>query len=158
MKEEVKKGLSFGTTSGIITTLGLIVGLHSGTHSKLVILGGILTIAVADAFSDALGMHISEEAENHHTKKQVWTSTIATFIAKFIFALTFVAPILIFDLFTAIVVSVIWGLFILTILSYYIAKERNSSPLKAIFEHLAIAIIVIVITHYVGDFLALAVG
>ena len=55
--------MSFGLTSGIITTLGLIVGLHSGTHSKLAVIGGILTIAMADAFSDALGIHVSEESE-----------------------------------------------------------------------------------------------
>lgn len=53
IKQSFKTGFSFGLTSGIITTLGLMVGLHSGTHSKLVVLGDILTIAIADAFSDA---------------------------------------------------------------------------------------------------------
>ena len=66
MNHSIKTGFSFGLTSGIITTLGLIVGLNSGTGSKLVVLGGILTIAIADAFSDALGIHISEESENKH--------------------------------------------------------------------------------------------
>ena len=32
MKESLKTGISFGLTSGVITTLGLMVGLHSGTH------------------------------------------------------------------------------------------------------------------------------
>ena len=59
MKHSFKVGFTFGVTSGIITTLGLIVGLHSGTHSKIIILGGIIVIAIADAFSDALGIHIS---------------------------------------------------------------------------------------------------
>jgi len=39
MKQTLKTGLSFGLTSGTITTLGLMVGLHSGTGSKLVIIG-----------------------------------------------------------------------------------------------------------------------
>ncbi|MGB6865995.1 MAG: VIT1/CCC1 transporter family protein, partial [Candidatus Aminicenantaceae bacterium] len=90
MKHSLKTGFSFGLTSGIITTLGLMVGLHSGTHSKLVVIGGILTIAIADSFSDALGIHISEESENKHTKKEIWESTISTFLSKFVFALTFV--------------------------------------------------------------------
>ena len=81
MKHSVKTGLCFGLTSGIITTLGLIVGLHSGTGSKLVIIGGILTIAVADAFSDALGIHISEESENKHTAREIWQSTTSTFLS-----------------------------------------------------------------------------
>jgi len=55
MKDSLRTGISFGLTSAVITTLGLMVGLHSGTHSKIVVLAGILTIAIADAFSDALG-------------------------------------------------------------------------------------------------------
>ena len=86
MKNSVKKGLGFGLTSGIITTLGLIVGLSSGTNSKSVVIGGILVIALADAFSDSLGMHISEEANRKNKTKDVWESTFSTLIFKFIFA------------------------------------------------------------------------
>jgi len=73
MKHLLKTGLSFGLTSGIITTLGLMVGLNSSTHSDLVVIGGILTIAIADGFLDfinnfyhglsqdrAVGSHIHE--------------------------------------------------------------------------------------------------
>ena len=154
MKHSTKIGLCFGLTSAIITTLGLIVGLHSGTHSKLVVLGGILTIAIADAFSDALGIHVSEEAENVHTKKEIWLSTISTFSAKFLFALTFVIPILLFELSTAIVISVIWGLFMLGVLSLTISKEKKENPWESVSEHLIIALVVIVITHYVGDLIS----
>jgi hypothetical protein len=70
MKIQVRKGVSFGLTSGVITTLGLIVGLHSGTHSKIAVISGILTIAIADAMSDALGMHISEESEQSILQKK----------------------------------------------------------------------------------------
>jgi len=154
MKHSTKIGLCFGLTSAIITTLGLIVGLHSGTHSKLIVLGGILTIAIADAFSDALGIHVSEEAENVHTKKEIWLSTISTFSAKFLFALTFVIPILLFELSTAIVISVIWGLFMLGVLSLTISKEKKENPWESVSEHLIIALVVIVITHYVGDFIS----
>ena len=89
MKISIRKGIGFGLTSGIITTLGLIVGLNSGTRSKLVILGGIIIIAVADAFSDSLGIHISEESERKRKQKQIWESTLATFISKLIVALTY---------------------------------------------------------------------
>jgi len=56
-----------------------MVGLHSGTHSKVVVLAGILTIAIADAFSDALGIHVSVEADITHTTKQIWGATVAPF-------------------------------------------------------------------------------
>ncbi len=154
MRCSIRKGISFGLTSGIITTLGLMVGLHSSTHSKIVIIGGILVIAIADALSDALGIHISEEFENKHTVKEIWESTIITFLTKFFIALTFVVPIVYFSLYTAIVVSIVWGLSLITLLSWYIAQEQENHHLKVIFEHLGIAILVIVITHYVGDWVA----
>ena len=154
MKDSLRTGISFGLTSAVITTLGLMVGLHSGTGSKLVVIGGILTIAIADAFSDALGIHVSEESENVHTPMQIWGATIATFLAKFIFALTFLVPVLLLPLFTAIVVSLVWGLSILAVLSYFLARIQGERPWKIVGEHVLIAIIVIAITHWVGDWVA----
>lgn len=153
IKDSFKTGLSFGTTSGIITTLGLIVGLHSGTHSKLVLIGGVLTIAIADAFSDALGIHISEESESIHTGREVWESTISTFFSKLAFALTFIFPIFLLDLSVAIIVSVFWGLCVLSILSFSIAKEQKVNPWKAVIEHLIVAFLVVGVTHYVGEWI-----
>jgi VIT1/CCC1 family predicted Fe2+/Mn2+ transporter len=150
MQQSIKTGLSFGLTSGIITTLGLMVGLSSGTHSTMVVIGGILTIAIADAMSDALGIHISEESRNDKNSKEIWASTIITFLAKFIFALTFVVQVLLFELPTAITVSIVWGLSILCFFSYYIAKEREVEKWKVIGEHLFITLAVIVITHFTG--------
>lgn len=158
MNHSLKIGFSFGLTSGIITTLGLMVGLYSGTHSKPAVIGGILTIAIADAFSDALGIHIAEESESRHTPKEIWQSTIATFFSKFLFALTFIIPVLLFELSSAIVISVIWGLSMLSILSFRIAKEQKAKPWKLVMEHLIIALIVIIITHYVGDWISLRFG
>lgn len=158
MKESFKTGLSFGVTSGIITTLGLIVGLHSGTHSKLAVIGGILTIAVADAFSDALGIHISQESQNRHTSIAIWESTAATFLAKFAFALTFVAPVLILPLTVAIEVSVAWGLLLLAVLSFFIARAQRARPWPVIMEHVLIALVVITITHFVGDWIGATFG
>jgi len=158
MKHSYKIGFRFGLTSGIITTIGLMVGLHSGTHSKLVIIGGILTIAIADAFSDALGIHISEESENKHMPKEIWQSTIATFVSKFVFALAFILPVLLLELSIALVISIIWGLSILCLLSFIIAKEQKKRPWKVIAEHLIIALIVIVATHYAGNWISKTFG
>ena len=158
MKHALKTGLSFGLTSGTITTLGLMVGLHSGTHSKLVVLGGILTIAIADAFSDALGIHIAEESKNVHTDKEIWAATASTFLSKLLFALTFVIPVLLFELSTAIIISVAWGLGTLAVLSYSIARSRGTRPSRVVAEHMLIAFAVIMATHFVGGWIAVACG
>ncbi|UCF78866.1 MAG: hypothetical protein JSW03_00885 [Candidatus Eiseniibacteriota bacterium] len=152
MKDSLRTGLTFGLTSGVITTLGLMVGLHSGTHSRLVVIGGIVTIAVADAFSDALGIHISEEAEHVHNTFEIWISTLATFASKFLFALTFVVPVIFLPLTTAIIVSLVWGFLILTLLSLHIARAQGNNPWKVVGEHLLIAGVVIISTHYIGHF------
>jgi vacuolar iron transporter family protein len=154
MKHSVKTGFSFGLTSGIITTLGLMVGLHSGTHSQLAVIGGILTIAIADAFSDALGIHISEESQNTHGEKEIWESTLATFATKFIVALSFVVPVLLLPLATAIVVSILWGLLLLAALSIHLANQQRIPRWKVVMEHVLIAGVVVVLTHYVGQWIA----
>lgn len=151
MNPALLTGLSFGSTSGIITTLGLMVGLQAGTNSKMVVIGGILTIAIADAFSDALGIHFSEEAEGEHTIREIWEATIFTFLAKFVFAASFLVPLIIFELPLAVIISVIYGLTLLGIFSFLMAKDQKVSPLMVVSEHLFIALVVVLLTHYVGE-------
>jgi VIT1/CCC1 family predicted Fe2+/Mn2+ transporter len=151
MKPSWKTGLSFGLTSGVITTLGLMVGLHSGTHSRAIVIAGILTIAIADAMSDALGIHVSEESKNSGPTIHVWEATLATFVAKFVIAMTFVVPVVIRPLDQAIVISVIWGLLLLAGLSFLVARAQAIPPWKVIGEHLLIGLCVVTITHYLGD-------
>lgn len=154
MKSSLKTGLSFGLTSGIITTLGMVVGLNASTGSRLAIIGGILTIATADAFSDALGIHISQESQNQHSARAIWEATLATFLSKFIFALTFVVPFLFLDVFQAIMVSVLWGFSTLILFSYLTAKQNKDNPLEVILEHFVIALLVVVVTYYLGLWIA----
>ena len=156
MNHSMRIGFSFGLTSGIITTLGLMIGLYAGTGSEIAVMGGIITIAIADAFSDAMGIHVSEESENEHTQKEVWESTLSTFLTKFSFALTFVVPMLFFPLSTAVLADVIWGLSILSVLSYSIARREKKTAWKVILEHIIIAVAVIVVTHFVGLWVSVA--
>ncbi len=158
MKGSLRTGVTFGITSGVITTLGLMIGLHSGTHSKLAVVGGIVTIAVADAFSDALGIHISEEAKNSGPAVEVWEATVATFAAKCVIALSFVVPVLVLELDTAIAVAAVWGLSLLSALSFVLARMQGSSPWKVIGEHVAIGVSVIAIAHYLGEWVRLRFG
>ena len=151
MKHSFKTGFTFGFTSAIITTLGLMVGLHAGTQSRLAVIGGILVIAIADAFSDALGIHMAEEAENIHTAREIWEATIATFFSKFTIAITFVLPLLLLDFTVAIVVSVAWGFSLLAIFSWVMARQQGQKPWKVVGEHLLIAVVVSLATHYVGE-------
>ncbi|MFH1332539.1 MAG: hypothetical protein ABIH63_04635 [archaeon] len=149
MHKALRGGFIFGLTSAVTTTLGLMVGLNSGTHSKLVVTGAIITIAIADAFSDSLGMHLSEESENIK-ERAIWEATLSTFFTKLLFPLTFLIPVLLFSLTNAIIISIAWGMSCIAFFSYMIAKIRNKKPLIVIAEHLLIAVIVVVAAHYFG--------
>ncbi len=153
MKTSIRKGLGFGITSGVITTLGLIIGLYSSRNSKIVIIGGIIIIAVADSLSDAFGIHISEEYASKEKEKNIWLATFSTLFFKFIFAITFIIPFLFFKLSFAIILDIIWGFILISIFSYHSAKKHKTSVKKSVLEHLAISIIVIVLTYFIGLFI-----
>jgi len=150
MSVSIKKGLSFGLTSGVITTLGMVVGVNASTSSRLAVIAGIVAIAIADAFSDAVAMHVSEESEGIHSRGDVWEATMATFLAKFTFAMTFVIPIWFLPLDIAVLIDIVWGLSIMTVFNFLLARSQDERVLRVIFEHLAIAIVVVLITYIVG--------
>jgi VIT1/CCC1 family predicted Fe2+/Mn2+ transporter len=146
-----RTGLFFGATSGVITTIGLIAGLHAGTRSLTAVLGGIFVIAVADAMSDALGIHLAEEADPNATPTHIWSATLITFVTKFVFSLSFAVPLLMLPLGQAVIASVVWGMIVITVLSYFLARAQSTSPVAIIAEHLGIAILVVVFSHFIGE-------
>jgi VIT1/CCC1 family predicted Fe2+/Mn2+ transporter len=148
MKDSIKRGFSFGLTSGVITTLGLIIGLYAVAESKSIVLGGILIIALADALSDSMGIHISEESKSKD-KKKIWSATISTFVSKLFCALTFLVPILVFELGLAVIISIVWGFVLIAGLSIYISKRERW---KVIVEHVVLTIFVIFATYGIGRF------
>ena len=81
--------------------------------------------------------------------------TLWTFLSKFIFTLTFVIPIILFELKTAVMISIIWGLIVLIFYNYKIAKDKKVEPFKIIFEHVLIAVVVVILTYFVGKLINL---
>jgi hypothetical protein len=55
----------------------------------------------------------------------------------------------------AITVSLLYGSMILCIISYVIAVRRNVSVFGTIIEHIGVALIIIVISSYLGKYLTL---
>jgi vacuolar iron transporter family protein len=157
IKDSIKTGISFGLTSGTITTLGLITGLNAATSSREAVIGGIITIAVADAFSDSLGIHIAEESKSK-TRKYIWESTLTTFLTKLIFTLTFLVPFLFLGLGLAIWSAIGWGVVVICVLSYFIAKSEKEKPHVVILEHVSIMALVILITNALGGMIVKIFG
>jgi len=145
-----RTGLFFGATSGVITTLGLMVGLQSGTGSLAAVFGGVIVIAISDAMSDAMGIHLAQESDPESTKAHIWAATVSTFVSKFVVAISFALPLLWLPLDQAVLIAVAWGMTIVTAMSYVLARLQQASVWRAVGEHVAIALAVVVLSHYVG--------
>jgi vacuolar iron transporter family protein len=141
---------SIGATSAIVTSMGLIAGLLHGENARTSTIAGLLVIAIADNISDSLGIHIYKESEGA-SRQEILSSTFGNFTMRLALALTFVMIVLLLPSYIAIIISSIWGLFLLTILSYLIAKAKNASPVREIILHLAIALMVIAGSKYLGE-------
>ncbi len=152
MKQSLKSGFSFGITSGIVTTLGLIVGLSSGTHSELAVIGGILSIAIADGLSESMSMHVSKRCESRN-RLYIWESVFAQLFAKFIVTMSFAIPVLLTSLRTAVLIDIGWGLFLLIILSFFVSEYEGRRKWRDILEHLLVAILVVALSYGAGEWI-----
>jgi len=142
---------SFGATSAIMTILGLIAGLDTLAHPKLSIIGGILVIAIADNISDSMGIHIYQESECI-ARREVWLSTATNFLTRLLVSLSFIILIIALPMRLAVISAMVWGLVLLALMSYAVAKNTDRHPFRAIFEHMSIAIVIITASHFIGRF------
>jgi VIT1/CCC1 family predicted Fe2+/Mn2+ transporter len=143
---------SFGATSAIITCLAFIIGLSKSGNPKLSIIGSLLVIAIADNISDTLGIHIYQESD---LKKSdvVRRNTFYNFLTRLFVILIFILLVLLLPVEYAIIFSIVWGLSLLTVLSYFIAKEQEINPYNAIFKHISIAVLVIIVSNFLSEWL-----
>lgn len=143
---------SFGATSAIVTSLAFIVGLSRSANPKLAIIGSLLVIAVADNISDSLGIHIYQESELKKAKV-VRVSTFYNFLTRFLVILVFISSVAFLPIGYSVIFSIAWGISLLSAMSYFIAKEQKVNPYSAILQHVAIAILVIIVSNYLGGWI-----
>ncbi len=85
---------AFGITSGILTTLGVLVGMAYATQdSKIAVIGAIAVLAGSDSWSDAAGMYHSKLAERGTSKKDAIRFAFGTMVAKVVLPLLFCVPV-----------------------------------------------------------------
>ena len=104
-------GISFGLTTAVITSLGMIVGMYSATSSRLAVVASIVVMAIVDGLSGAASLHTAEEAEveqgkQKHTSKEIWLTTLVAFLSVAAFTLTFAVPVVLFPLETPVFLAI----------------------------------------------------
>lgn len=140
---------SFGATAAIVTSIGLIVGLDAATATKATILSGLLIVAIADNLTDSLSIHIYQESEQLEPRA-AFRATLINFAARLGLSLSFVLLMVILPLRAAVVASILWGLLLLTGLSYVLARTRKLPVLPEIAKHVAVAAVVMLSSKVIG--------
>jgi len=141
--------LSFGGPAAIMTSMALIVGLDTAASAKVALIGSLLVIGLADNLTDSLSVHIYQEAERL-AHRQALRTTIANYIARLTVTASFVLLVLLLPTGTVSLAAVTWGVFLLSGLSYLLARARQVGPIGEIFKHTGVALGVIVISKAIG--------
>jgi VIT1/CCC1 family predicted Fe2+/Mn2+ transporter len=149
--------ISFGGTSAIVTSMGLILGLDAAGATQKAIVGALLIVAVADNLSDSLSVHIYQEAERLE-KREAFISTVANFTARLLAALTFVVLVLALPAELTPAATIAWGLVLLALLTERIARARGAPIAKEVGKHLAVAGAVLVVSRVLGTWISGSFG
>jgi vacuolar iron transporter family protein len=148
---------SFGATSAIVTSMGLIVGLRSVGGGTAAIVSALLIAGFADNITDSLSIHMYQESERLEEKTALRT-TLANFAVRILAALSFVAIVVAFPAKSAGITALLWGCLLLTAVSYALARERGAGPFLEVAKHLGVALLVIAASRLIGICIAWCVG
>lgn len=146
------EGAAFGIMSGVITILGVLIGL-SVTGVKSIASMGIVIVGVADAFSDAAGMYVSEESEGMHKFWELFRSAAFTFAGKISMLVVLLVPVLLLNLWTGVLVSAAVGITIVAGLGLFIGRKKHlPGKIKMAVKYALIAMAIAIISYYIGGF------
>jgi hypothetical protein len=143
--------VSFGGTAGIVTSMALLVGLDAAHAGKASVIGALLIIAVADNLTDSLSVQMYQESERRERQEAI-LGTLTNFATRFLVCLTFVGIVALFWK-HAVAAGIMWGIALLSIMSYMIARGRSVSVFVEIAKHLGIAAIVIMASEGIGHWI-----
>jgi hypothetical protein len=148
--------ISYGGTAAVVTSMGLISGLGAAGATKPIIVSALLIAALADNLTDSLSVHILQESEQR-AQKDAFIGTVTNFVTRLLLCVSFVLLVGLFPPAHAVKVATVWGMLLLTGLTYPIARERKVKPVPEVIKHLLVAAIVIIastaIGHWIGTVL-----
>jgi vacuolar iron transporter family protein len=144
---------SYGGTAAVITDLALIMTLHATPNARSQIISGVLVIALADNISDALAIHVYQDAADRDRRRSV-VNTLWNFLARLLVSLVFIALVVVLPMPTAAIASGAFGLAVLALITYEIARDQRANPWLMITEHVLVAVVVITASNYLGRFIS----
>ena len=167
------QGIAMGLMDGLITILGIIVGVGAATgNSRVVIISGLIG-GISNSFGTSIGFYTSENAERGqqiafykkkkstrkdlryiHSHKEILGSTLLSFVAG---VLALILPILPFFLFsdinTSIASSLIISAILLFFLGYYIGEINESDRVRSGVKYATLGIMSAIVAFALGELL-----
>ncbi len=144
--------ISYGAAAAVVTSMALISGLSAASATKSVIASALLIAAFADNMTDALSIHIFQESEQLDTK-EAFRGTITNFFTRLVLGISFVTLVALLPLAYITKAAFAWGMLLLAILTYFVARERNVKPLPEVLKHLVFSMVVITVSMTLGHWL-----
>ena len=163
------QGVAFGTVDGMITILGVVIGIATATqNSGAVVIAGLVA-GLANAFGNSFGFYASELAEraehiqeNQHVSSMTETrrSTLLAFAHSIASTIVIVAPFAIIGLRDAMIASLVVALVLLFALGAVVGRFSHASPWRFAIRYVLLGLAGAILSFMVGAVVgrALTVG
>jgi len=140
---ELSIGKIFGSISGVITSLGVILGMYGANLQTHPIIISLISIGLSDSVSDALGIYygVNVKSETSIAKRQAFF----TFVSKLILPLMMIIPFIIVNKDLAVVINIIFGSSVILIISSKMFDNKSE-----VISNLLICWAAIMVTFSVG--------
>ena len=141
--------ISFGGTAGVVTSMALLTGLHAAHAKAATIISALLIAAVADNLTDSLSVHMYQESERIE-QRSAFVGTVVNFGTRFFVCLSFVVLVAMCPPQAAALAGVLWGICLLTGLTWLVARHRKVSVLGEVSKHLGVALAILLVSEAIG--------
>lgn len=169
------QGVAMGMMDGLITLLGILMGVGAATGDpKLVIIAGLVG-GIANSFGTSVGFYTSEQAERGqqirfyakkgraetkeadryiHSDTEIYMETAFSFLAGVAALVVPIIPFLLnLPISTAMGASLIISIAMLYALGFYIGRLNRERPFLSGFKYAAIGVISAIVALLIGELL-----
>lgn len=157
LDEDYLRSALFGLQDGLVSTTGVVVGISTGIEDKAVILLASLVTVAVEATSMAAGQYTSEKAVHQFKKDKhkddLILGSLIMFLAYLVAGFIPIAPVFIFDIPIARILSMVFAFLALFAIGYIKGKIVEERPLRSALELFAIGGMATLIGIIVGQFL-----
>lgn len=166
---DILEGAAFGLIDGLICFSGLAIGVAKATSDPTLVIIAVIIGGIADVFSNSIGFYISQVTERAtqihkvrehmiktqiHSKREVLTSGLSTFLASLFVLIVIVTPFVFFDITLSMVLVAILVVILSFVLGSYVGKLSGENFYRSGFKFTCLTLIGIFISYITGELLS----